>query len=41
VQLRFFHETRYRTPWNQNEIPDASSWRVRRNWMVIVLEPIS
>jgi hypothetical protein len=29
VQLRSFHETRYRTPWDQNEIADTSSWRVR------------
>jgi hypothetical protein len=41
VQLRSFHETRYRTLWNRNEIPDASSWRVQGNWMVIGLEPIS
>jgi hypothetical protein len=31
VRLRSFHETQYKTPWNRNEIPDASSWRVQRN----------
>jgi hypothetical protein len=31
VQLRSFHETRYGTPSNWNEIPDASSWRVQKN----------
>jgi hypothetical protein len=31
VQLRSFHKTRYGTPWNRNELPEASSWRVQRN----------